>query len=135
MHPPSILLVEDEQPLREFLAFALERQGYHVIAVEDGVQADRWLAEQLPDLALVDMMMPGASGFLVTRLVKERSDERVPVVMMSGNTGEAHRHYAFASGADSFLQKPFTPTALLEAVHALCPLPCRAAPMGRALAS
>jgi len=118
---PTILLVEDEPSLLEALEYTLRRHGYDVIAVGDGHEACGWLAKELPDLAIVDMMIPGASGFTVTGLIKDRSDERVPVIMMSGNTAAAHRDYAFASGADVFLAKPFMPAALMDSIRSLCP--------------
>jgi DNA-binding response OmpR family regulator len=116
-------LVEDDESLRDAFALTLRRHGYRVVTAEDGKQAEQWLAADLPDLALVDMMIPGSSGFAVTHLIQERSDGHVPVIMMSGNTSPAHRDYAFASGADVFLPKPFALAALLDAAHRLCPLP------------
>lgn len=116
-----ILLVEDDEGIREAVEYALRRQGYHVVAMEDGDQACNWLARELPDLAVVDMMMPGSSGFVVARTIKEKSGERVPVLMMSGNTTTAHRDYAYAAGADIFLRKPFLPEELIDAVVSLCP--------------
>jgi DNA-binding response OmpR family regulator len=114
-------VVEDDPDLCEALAAALRRKGYEVVPVGDGAEAIRLLAGQPPDVAVLDMMLPGASGFQVARLVKERSDGRVPVLMISGNSSAAHQDYAFAAGADRFLPKPFSLARFLDAVTALCP--------------
>jgi DNA-binding response OmpR family regulator len=119
----TVLLVEDQADLRDLLTFALRRRGYRVVPVGDGHTAVRVLDDRLPDLAVVDMMLPGPSGFSVTELVKERSDGRVPVIMISGNTAAAHRDFALAAGADTFLPKPFALSALVQAAETLCPLP------------
>ncbi len=126
--PLTVLLAEDDADLRDALEFALARQGYEVVTAADGDRANLSVLTAVPDLAVVEMMLPGSSGFTVAQLIKERSGGRVPVLMMSGNTTPAHRDYAYASGADLFLPKPFTFTALLDAVRSLDPtLPTPAA--------
>jgi two-component system, OmpR family, response regulator len=119
--PRNVLLVEDNDDLRELMANVLRREGYEVVCTADGVETEQLLQRGLPELAVVDMMLPGSSGFQVTRLVKELSDGRIPVVMMSGNSSPAHCDYAHAAGADAFLSKPFEPSALREIVARLCP--------------
>ena len=121
----TILLIEDEIDLLEVMAFALQREGYEVLAAADSAEAELLLERGLPDLVVADMMLPGPSGFYVVRLVADRSEGRVPAIMISGNTSTAHRDYALAAGADSFLAKPFALADLLGAVHQLCPLPQR----------
>lgn len=118
----TILLVEDEPHLREAMAFALRRRGYEVLTAVDAHEADDLLARGLPDLLVVDMLLPGPSGFQVVRSVRERSDERVPVLMASGNSSSAHRNYAYAAGVDAFLAKPFALAELVGQAEALCPL-------------
>ena len=115
----TILLVEDDPDLRDALEFTLRRQGHTVVPFECGEEAERWLQDELPDAAVLDMMLPRTSGFLLAQRVKERSGGRVPVIMMSGNTSPAHRDYAFASGADRFLAKPFSTSTLEQALQAL----------------
>jgi DNA-binding response OmpR family regulator len=117
----TVLLAEDEALLRETLAALLAQHGYEVVAVGSGTEAVAAAADRMPDLAILDMMLPGESGFHVTRVVKDLSAGRVPVIMMSGNTSAAHRDYALASGVDSFLAKPFDPARLLELIDSLCP--------------
>ena len=75
-----------------------------------------------PGIAVLDMLLPGQSGFQITQLLKERTDGQVPVVMISDQTAPAHRDYAFAAGVDRFLEKWLAPTRLLELVESLSPL-------------
>lgn len=119
----TVLVVEGEPDLREAMALGLRRRGYEVQTAGDAVEAEDLLARGLPHLLVTDMMLPGRSGFQVARLVEERSDGRVPVVMVSANTSPAHRDYAFASGVDTFLAKPVSPVELAAAAEELCPLP------------
>src|SRR5436309_3971763 len=81
----TVLLAEDEAILRETLAEVLTRHGYEVVAVGTGTEAIAAAADRLLDLAVIDMLLPGESGFQVTGVVKDLSAGRVPVIMMSGN--------------------------------------------------
>jgi two-component system, OmpR family, alkaline phosphatase synthesis response regulator PhoP len=118
----TILLVESEPTLLDALGFALRRRGYHVLAALDGERAAELLARYAPDAVVLDMFLSRQSGFQVARLIKERSDGLVPVVMVSHAAAEAHRDYALALGVDSFLVKPGA-AEVVAAVEALCPLP------------
>jgi two-component system, OmpR family, phosphate regulon response regulator PhoB len=117
----TILLVEDDPVILEVIEFTLQRRGYCVQSARDGNAAMALIAQGLPDIAVLDMMLPGKSGFQITQRLKEESKERVFVVMMSGNTSIAHRDYALSTGVDRFLAKPFALAKLLEAVEGLCP--------------
>jgi DNA-binding response OmpR family regulator len=119
----TVLVVEGEPDLREAMAHSLRRRGYEVQTAGDAAAAEDLLARGLPHLLVTDMMLPGPSGFQVARLVAERSDGRVPVVMVSASTSPVHRDYAFASGVDTFLARPVSPVELAAAVEELCPLP------------
>jgi DNA-binding response OmpR family regulator len=117
----TILLVEDDPIILEAFEFTLQRRGYCVLSARDGNTAMALIAQGLPDIAILDMMLPGQSGFQITQRLKEQSEGRVFVVMMSGNTSVAHRDYALSAGVDRFLAKPFAIAKLLEAVEGLCP--------------
>ena len=119
----TILLVEDETDLRDAMAMVMRRHGYEVLAAADAVEAEEYLSHGLPDLLIADMMLPGASGFHVVRLVEEQSEGRVPVVMISANSSRPHRDYALAAGASAFLAKPFALAELVAAAEKFCPLP------------
>jgi DNA-binding response OmpR family regulator len=126
-HPVSrkhtVLVVEDDPDLRDAVEMILLRQGYHVVATGDGLRAVELADQYRVDMAVVDLLIPGQSGFQVAADLKARYGDDVRVVLMSGNTSQAHQDYAFAAGAERFLPKPFTTTQLLNAVAAFCPPP------------
>ena len=119
----TVLLAANDPELQNVLSFELNHRGYHVVTALSGDGAVALADIQLPNLAVVDMLLPGQSGFQLTRLLKERSDGRIPVVMISDQTAPAHRDYAFAAGVDRFLWKWLAPTRLVELVESLCPIP------------
>lgn len=134
MTPTRTVLVVDDQPdLLDAMALHLRRRGYEVVTRNDGQEALDALEADLPDVAVIDMLLPGVSGFVVAQAVKEKSDGQVPVLMISGNMSAAHLDYAFAAGADRFLAKPFAPQKFAAVVEELCPLP--AAPRTATLAA
>jgi DNA-binding response OmpR family regulator len=104
------------------MALTLCRRGYEVLVATDLAAADDLLTRTLPDLLVTDMLLPGPSGFQVVRTVSERSDGRVPVVMVSAVASPAHRDYAYAAGVDAFLARPFALAEFQATVEELCPL-------------
>jgi CheY-like chemotaxis protein len=117
----TVLVAEDDPDLRDAIELILVRGGYHVVAVGDGLRAVELAGQHRVEVALVDLLLPGQSGFQVATDLKARHGNAVRVVMMSGNTSQAHQDYAFASGAERFLSKPFTTTQLLDAIAEFCP--------------
>ena len=112
-----ILIVEDHPTMREAMRLVLEREGFDIDEAADGDQALVAVRERAPDLVLLDMSIPGASGPEVLAAVKDdpaTSDVRVIVVTATGEEGRAA---ALASGADHYFTKPFSPIALLQAVE------------------
>jgi CheY-like chemotaxis protein len=112
-----ILIVEDHPTMREAMRLVLEREGFDIDEAADGDQALVAIRERPPDLVLLDMSIPGASGPEVLAAVKDdpaTSDVRVIVVTATGEEGRAA---ALASGADHYFTKPFSPIALLQAVE------------------
>jgi len=122
-HNQTVLVVEDEPDLRAALELLLIRQGYHVVATGDGLRAVELAGQHRIDAAVVDLLIPGQSGFQVAIDLKARYGAAVRVVLMSGIASQAHQDYAFAAGAEQFLAKPFTTSQLLNAVAAFCPPP------------
>ena len=118
----TILVVDDEPDMCEAMAIALRRKGYAVVTAGDGGDAIRLIADRRFDLVVTDMMLPGASGFQVAQAVKD-AGRRAPVVMVSANSSAPHQDYAFASGVDRFLAKPFALGKLADLVVSLCPPP------------
>lgn len=123
-HAQTILVVEDHPDLRAAMETVFGRHGYRVLPAACGDDALRAVATHDIDFAVIDMMIPGPSGFKVLRAVKDR-DGRPPVkaVMISANGAAAHQEYARVLGADSFLVKPFPLADLFRVVRELCPPP------------
>ena len=113
----KVLVADDDAELRELIAFTLSQAGYLVIKASDGVAAVRLFAEESPDLVVLDINMPGLSGFQACEAIRARS--RVPVMMLTVRGEEEDLVRALGLGADDYLTKPFSPRTLLARVRAL----------------
>jgi DNA-binding response OmpR family regulator len=113
----KILSADDDADLLSLIAFSLSQAGYLVIKANDGPSAIRLFNAEAPDLVVLDINMPGASGFDVCRAVREKS--RVPVMMLTVRGEEEDLVKALELGADDYLTKPFSPRTLLARVKAL----------------
>lgn len=112
--PANILLVEDEPAIQELIAANLARAGHHVVRANDAESAQRIVREALPDLVLLDWMLPGASGVEFARRL--RADERtsdIPIIMLTARGEEQDKVTALEIGADDYVTKPFNPRELL----------------------
>ncbi len=120
---PSILIVDDDDRLREFVRVNLEMEGYTVreaSSVEQGLAA---LEEESPDLILLDVMMPQVDGWEMLRRVQERHGiGAIPVVMFSGKVDDETLADAESRGAQAFIGKPFNPQQLIESTKQLLPV-------------
>ena len=115
-----ILIVEDEEALTLLLRYNHEAEGFEVDAVARGDEADIRLREQVPDLVLLDWMMPGLSGIELCRRIRARREtERLPVIMLTARGEEGDRVRGLATGADDYIVKPFSVPELLARVRAL----------------
>ncbi|ACL62160.1 phosphate regulon transcriptional regulator PhoB [Methylobacterium nodulans] len=115
-----ILIVEDEEPLTLLLRYNLEAEGFEVDAVARGDEADIRLREQIPDLVLLDWMVPGLSGIELCRRIRARREtERLPIIMLTARGEEGDRVRGLATGADDYIVKPFSVPELLARVRAL----------------
>jgi DNA-binding response OmpR family regulator len=113
----KVLVADDDADLRELIAFTLSQAGYLVIKASDGPAAVRQFAEEVPDLVVLDINMPGLSGFQVCEAIRARS--RVPVMMLTVRGEEEDLVRALGLGADDYLTKPFSPRTLLARIRAL----------------
>jgi DNA-binding response OmpR family regulator len=113
----KVLVADDDGDLRELIAFTLMQAGYLVIKAGDGPAALKRFEEEGPDLVLLDINMPGFSGFQVCETIRARS--RVPVMMLTVRGEEEDLVRALGLGADDYLTKPFSPRTLLARVKAL----------------
>ncbi|MFZ4065108.1 MAG: response regulator transcription factor [Rhodoluna sp.] len=114
---PKILLVEDEQALRETLMFLLESEGYEVIEAEDGAAAISQFEKHGADLILLDLMLPKLSGKEVCKQIRLTSD--VPVIMLTAKDTEIDKVIGFEIGADDYVTKPYSKTELLARMKAV----------------
>ena len=120
MATPRILIVEDEQPLTMLLRYNLEAEGYEVDAVARGDEAEVKLQEVVPDLVVLDWMLPGLSGIELCRRLRARPQtEQLPIVMLTARGEESERLRGLATGADDFIVKPFSVPEFLARVRAL----------------
>jgi len=117
---PSILVVEDEAALLTLLRYNLEKQGFTVDEATDGQEALLRIAENKPDLVLLDWMLPSLSGIEVCRQIRRRPATRdLPVIMVTARTEDADAVRALDTGADDYIAKPFAVDALLARIRAL----------------
>jgi len=116
-HPTCILVVDDEETLRDMLEYNLKREGYNVLTAADGSEALRLAFDEHPDLIILDIMLPGMSGFDVCRAVRKQLT--VPILMLSAKEEEIDKVLGLELGADDYLTKPFSLRELLARVRAM----------------
>jgi DNA-binding response OmpR family regulator len=117
MNAAEILIVEDEPSIAEVVELYLRRAGYPVQAVRDGEAALKLLDQHLPDLIVLDVMLPGMDGFSILRWLRDRSD--VPVIFITARREEVERIAGLELGADDYVVKPFSPQELVSRVRAV----------------
>jgi two-component system, OmpR family, phosphate regulon response regulator PhoB len=116
----NILLIEDEPAIQQMVAMALRKAGYEVGMAGDALEAQSRIAGQLPDLILLDWMLPGMSGVEYARQLKKNDLTReVPVIMLTARGEESDKIRGFDSGADDYVTKPFSPRELVARINAV----------------
>ncbi|MGZ8697377.1 MAG: response regulator transcription factor [Gaiellaceae bacterium] len=117
---PLVLVADDEEDIRTLVAFRLKRAGYEVITAADGAAAFTLATSRLPDLVVLDMMMPKATGLEVTRSLRGQDTTKdIPVILLTARAQEADVASGFEAGADEYVKKPFSPKALVLRIQAL----------------
>lgn len=120
MSAKQILVVEDERPIREMIAFGLRRAGFEVREAADARSGRAEVANRLPDLLLVDWMLPDTSGLEFTRALKrDRETRELPVIMLTARAEEGDKVAGLEGGADDYITKPFSPRELLARINAV----------------
>ena len=116
----TVLIVDDEQPIREMVEFSLERAGFRVVEAADAAEARVAVAEQQPDLILLDWMLPDMSGLDLARaLRRENLAREIPIVMLTARTEEEDKVRGLDAGADDYVTKPFGPRELIARIKAV----------------
>ena len=120
MIAPKIMVVEDEEPLGVLLRYNLESEGYQVEVVTRGDEAEIRLQENVPDLLVLDWMVPAVSGIELCRRLRMRPEtERLPIIMLTARGEESDRVRGLSTGADDYLVKPFSTPEFMARVKAL----------------
>jgi two-component system phosphate regulon response regulator PhoB len=116
----SILVVEDEPSIQELIAVNLARHGHAVIKAASAEEAYKSVAETLPDVILLDWMLPDAAGPVITRRLRTEARTReVPIIMLTARAGEDDKVAGLESGADDYITKPFSPRELEARIQAV----------------
>jgi two-component system phosphate regulon response regulator PhoB len=118
--PANILVVEDEPAIQELIVLNLEHAGHRVLRARDAEQAQGLVRQALPDLVLLDWMLPGQTGVAFARAL--RDDERtraIPIIMLTARGTEQDKVVGLESGADDYVTKPFSPRELLARIKAV----------------
>jgi two-component system, OmpR family, phosphate regulon response regulator PhoB len=117
---PRVMIVEDEQALNLLLRYNLESEGFEVDIVERGDDAEVRIRENVPDLLILDWMLPGVSGIEICRRLRARPEtKQLPILMLTARGEESERVRGLGTGADDYVVKPFSLPELLARVHAL----------------
>ncbi|MCL6635618.1 MAG: response regulator transcription factor [Peptococcaceae bacterium] len=116
---PKILVVDDEKNILELVRFNLEREGYQVLTAMDGDTALATARKEVPDLVVLDVMLPGINGLDVCRaLHDDAATKNIPIIMLSARAEEVDRVLGLEMGADDYVTKPFSPRELVARVKA-----------------
>jgi two-component system phosphate regulon response regulator PhoB len=120
MNAKRILIIEDEFPIREMLEFTLTNAGFSTTGATDARAAQQLIAEQRPDLILLDWMLPGINGIdYARRLKKEELTREIPIIMLTARAQEEDKIHGLDSGADDYITKPFSTRELIARVKAV----------------
>ena len=114
-----VLIVDDDGEIVESIRYALEAKGYEILVARDGNQGLAMAERETPDLAILDMMMPKRSGFLVLEKLRRTHTHPIRVIMITANEGSRHKAYAEMLGVDDYIRKPFAMDRLVDSVARL----------------
>ena len=120
MRQARVLIVEDEEDIRELIRHQLEKAGFETIPAGDGEEAFRKIRAASPDLIVLDLMLPGMDGKELTKLLKSHEEtSEIPIVMLTAKSEEVDRIVGFELGADDYIPKPFSPRELVLRIQAV----------------
>lgn len=115
-----VLIVDDEAPIREMIAVALEMAGYNCLEAENANEAHGLIVDDKPDMVLLDWMMPGASGIeFARRLRKDEATADIPIIMLTAKGDEDYKIKGLEAGVDDYITKPFSPRELVARLKAV----------------
>lgn len=118
--PTTVLVVEDEPAIQELVAVHLEDAGYRVLRAADANEADLHMRDALPDVVLLDWMLPGRSGLELARALRAAPrTKNIPIIMLTARAGEQEKVSGLEVGADDYVTKPFSPRELMARIKAV----------------
>ena len=117
MNVSTIMIIEDEPSIAEVVSLYLKQAGFQLIITGDGQSAIELLSQQIPDLVILDIMLPNVDGLSITRWLRDRSN--VPIIMLTARREEIDRIAGLEMGADDYVVKPFSPQELVSRVRAV----------------
>ena len=118
--PATVLVIEDEPAIQELIAYNLKQAGHQALRADNAEQAIRLVQDALPDLVLLDWMLPGLSGIeLARRLRADKSTKAIPIIMLTARADEQDKLTGLDTGADDYITKPFSPRELNARVKAV----------------
>jgi len=116
----TVLLIEDEGPIRDMIRFALSREGIDMVEAEDVDTARKLLSSCLPDLILLDWMLPEITGIQFLKEIKKKKElTKIPVIMLTAKADEEDKIVGLEAGADDYVTKPFSPKELVARIRAV----------------
>lgn len=116
----TVLVVEDETPIREMIVFVLEQSGFNTLQAANYHQAKTLIVEPMPDLILLDWMLPGGTGLKIAKELKSQETTReVPIIMLTARADEDDKVKGFDVGVDDYVTKPFSPKELIARIKAV----------------
>lgn len=116
----KVLIADDEHNIRHILDFSLHAEGFDVVSADNGEDAFTLAVNEMPDIIILDVMMPGRGGIETCKVLKE--DERtadIPVVLLTAKSTREDRDNGKAAGADGYITKPFSPQNVIDTVQSL----------------
>ena len=117
---PLVLVAEDDEDILALVVFRLEQANYDVACATNGAEALTLACERIPDLAILDVMMPKLDGYEVTRQIRAHDETRgMPVILLTARVQEADVTRGFEAGADDYIKKPFSPQELRARVQSI----------------
>lgn len=120
MAKENILVIEDEEDIRELISYNLSKEGYRVMAVESGEEGYRMAVKELPDLILLDIMLPGLDGLEICKLLQsDPKTKGTPIIMLTAKSEETDIITGLELGADDYITKPFSPKVLNARVRTI----------------
>ncbi len=120
MHHPLILVIEDEESIRELLRFILKNNQFEIFEAEDAETAYQKITRRQPDLILLDWMLPKESGIEIAKFFKNDAlTKNIPIIMLTAKAEEDNKVEALDLGADDYIVKPFSPRELIARIHAV----------------